>query len=147
MNSLEIEGYSIAMTTLEEVFLKANGISYEEKIDMKRRTSSINDEGKLPLKDSFEEFDPNADPSKIPGLKESNPIQDHNLVGSDSKICTSIGALIAKRFYLYKRDKCGLICEILVPVLLAILGLSLLKVGWLEDSPAFTLGTDAFPGP
>ena len=30
MNSLEIESYSIAMTTLEEVFLKANGISYEE---------------------------------------------------------------------------------------------------------------------
>lgn len=147
MNSLEIEGYSISMTTLEEVFLKANGISYEEKQDMQRRTSSINDDSNSALKDSMGEFDPDYDQSKVPGLRKSNPIQDHNLVGSGSSICSSIGALVAKRFFLYKRDKCGLVCEILVPVLLAILGLSLLKVGWLEDSPAFTLGTDAFPGP
>ena len=52
-----------------------------------------------------------------------------------------------KRFNIYKRDKCGLVCEIIVPVVLVILGLSLLQIGWLSDSPAFTLDTSAYPGP
>ena len=67
-----------------------------------------------------------------------------NLVGKGT-LCGSIGALLAKRFNIYKRDKCGLVCELLVPVILVIMGLSLLQIAWLKNSPAFSLGTDAFP--
>jgi len=48
---------------------------------------------------------------------------------------------------IYKRDKCGLVCEILIPIILVIIGLGLLQVGWLKDSPAFFLDTSAYPGP
>ena len=35
-------------------------------------------------------------------------------------------ALLGLRFNIYKRDKCALVCEILVPIMLALLGLSLI---------------------
>ena len=60
---------------------------------------------------------------------------------------SSIWALLVKRFNIYKRDKCGLVCEILVPVILVLMGLSLLQISWLHDSKTVTLNTDAFPKP
>ena len=69
-----------------------------------------------------------------------------NLVGKGT-LGESIKALIIKRFNIYKRDRCGLVCEILVPVLLVLFGLSLLQIGWLKDSPSFYLNTSAYPGP
>jgi len=62
-------------------------------------------------------------------------------------LCLSIKALLAKRFHIYKRDKCGLICEIIIPIILVILGLLFLQVGWTTDSPMFELGVDAYPSP
>ena len=56
-------------------------------------------------------------------------------------------ALLIKRFNIYKRDKCGLVCELVVPVILVIFGLGLLQISWLENPPAFQLTTDAYPGP
>ena len=50
-----------------------------------------------------------------------------------------------KRFNIYKRDKCGLVCEILVPVILVIFGLGLLQIAFLKNSPMFELTTDAYP--
>ena len=67
-----------------------------------------------------------------------------NLVGKGT-LCGSVGALLAKRFHIYKRDKCGLVCELIVPVILVLMGLGLLQIAWLKDSPAFSLTTDAFP--
>ncbi len=61
--------------------------------------------------------------------------------------CSQLGALIKKRLLIYSRDKCGLICEILIPITLVIIGLSLLQVGWLTDSAAYDLNTSAYPGP
>jgi len=54
---------------------------------------------------------------------------------------------LVKRFNIYKRDKCGLVCEVLVPVILVLLGMSMLQIAFITNSVAFTLGTDAFPGP
>lgn len=60
---------------------------------------------------------------------------------------TQVKALMAKRFHIYKRDKCGLICELIIPILLTILGLCFLQVGWSKNSPAKLLDTSAFPSP
>jgi hypothetical protein len=46
-------------------------------------------------------------------------------VGKGS-FCNSVYALLAKRFHLYKRDKSGICCEVLVPALMTLFGLSLL---------------------
>lgn len=56
-------------------------------------------------------------------------------------------ALIIKRFNIYKRDKCGLCCELIAPIVLVLVGLGLLQIPFLKDSPAFTLDTSAYPGP
>jgi len=79
-------------------------------------------------------------------LDQAEGLSSENLVGNGS-LCESIKALLVKRFNIYKRDKCGLVCEVLVPVILVVLGLSALQVAWLTDSPAFTLDTSAYPGP
>lgn len=73
-------------------------------------------------------------------------MSSENLVGSGS-IGESLKALLTKRFNIYKRDKCGLVCEVLVPVILVLFGMGLLQIGWLKDSAAFTLDTSAYPGP
>ena len=133
------------MTTLEEVFIKANG--EEEKDDSKKdgtpnvveklldgdnmgdmkehRGSSVNRDDQ-PLvgsihsnknKDKFDEESMNEE--------ESKGLSSENLVGNGS-LGQSIQALITKRFNIYKRDKCGLVCEVLVPVILVVIGLSFL---------------------
>ena len=54
---------------------------------------------------------------------------------------------MTKRFYLYKRDWCGLMCELVIPLLLVLSGLSFCEVGWLNDSPAFALDPSVYPSP
>ena len=59
--------------------------------------------------------------------RELNPLDlndspTENLVGKGS-ICGSIGALLLKRFNIYKRDCTGLICELIVPIILVFIGL------------------------
>ena len=75
-----------------------------------------------------------------------NAAQSENLVGQ-GKLIDSVAALLVKRFNIYKRDKCGLVCEILVPVILCLMGLGLLQIGFLSNSEAFYLNTEAYPGP
>lgn len=52
-----------------------------------------------------------------------------------------------KRFKIYRRDWCGLMCELIIPVFLVLIGLAFCEVGWLTSSPVFTLETSAFPSP
>lgn len=66
---------------------------------------------------------------------------------SRQSLCLSIKALIVKRFRIYSRDRCGLICEIIIPIILVIAGLLFLQVGWTTNSPSFALDVDAYPSP
>lgn len=70
-----------------------------------------------------DEFD--AESAADNRASEANTPTSQNLVGNGN-LCESIKALIVKRFNIYKRDKCGLVCEIIVPVILVLLGLALL---------------------
>lgn len=54
---------------------------------------------------------------------------------------------MTKRFLLYRRDWCGLMCELIIPLLLVIAGLSFCEVGWLTSSPSFTLEPSVYPSP
>ena len=58
---------------------------------------------------------------------KSETAAEENLVAQGS-VMNNIKALLIKRMHIYKRDKIGLVCEIIVPVLLVILGLILSKV-------------------
>ena len=46
---------------------------------------------------------------------------------------------------IYKRDKKGIICEIIVPVILVIFGLSVSKFTFLKTSPTMPLVPTVFP--
>ena len=134
MGDLDILSYGISMTNLEEVFIRANrAVTAEVKSDSK-------------------EVDINATlmtsivTSRQSALIASQADNQENLINQGS-CCSQLGALIKKRLLIYKRDKCGLVCEILIPIILVIIGLGLLQVGWLKDSPAFYLDTSAYPGP
>ena len=57
----------------------------------------------------------------------------------------NISALLTKRMHIYKRDKSGLICEIIVPIILVTLGLCETKLTILKQSPIQPLVPDVFP--
>ena len=156
MDQQDILSYGISMTTLEEVFIKANGeeekdgdkegVPKIEEDDRISRGSSVNRDDALLAsvkslnKDKQDDFDEKSID------KKDKQLSSENLVGNGS-LGESIKALIIKRYNIYKRDRCGLICEVLVPVILVLLGLGLLQIPWIVDSPAFYLSTDAYPGP
>ena len=85
--------------------------------------------------------------------REANPLDlsdspTDNLVGN-GRVKASIGALLLKRFNIYKRDCTGLVCELIVPIILVFLGLQLLQITYLKNSPSLDLNSvdDVFPGP
>lgn len=146
------------MTTLEEVFLKVN-----EDVEKKEKEG---EDGKELGSDEFfdqegrdhrgSSINRNEKPEK---LIEEEPVfsdgslratelesSSENLVGNGS-LCQSIKALLSKRFNLYKRDKCGLVCELVVPVILVLIGLIVVQLNPLNNPVAFTLDTSAYPGP
>ena len=155
LDRLNIMSYGISMTTLEEVFIKANEAHREEdgsvvsnendrmerllnnNANKERRESSINRRPDSPNQQT------SADSTFKP-VPEDEYIEEENLVAQGS-IMDNIIAVITKRMHIYKRDKTGLVCEIIVPVILVILGLSLTKLSLLNNSPVVPLVPTAFP--
>ena len=154
--------YGISMTTLEEVFLKSNEMHREEddavagteRIDQllgepqrqseRKRDSSINKRDSpdatgdnMAVEAGKSAFDPN---------KDSEYVEEENLVAKGS-LSDNITAVLAKRMHIYKRDKSGLVCEIIVPIILVIFGLALTKLNFLSDSVAIPLVPTAYPSP
>lgn len=125
MHEYDILSYGISMTTLEEVFLEVNA-DPSKKNDQKLYTIESEETNTVTQEE-----------------EEQNNV---NQIGKSS-CCKQTGALLTKRFHLYKRDWCGLLCELIIPLLLVLAGLSLTQVGWLKSSPAFALETSAFPSP
>lgn len=139
MEQYDILSYGISMTTLEEVFIRVNedereDLKIEEEKDglfdqdaaREHRGSSINrneetDSQKL-LRQDNEGAESFGNASMDKNSKEG---ASENLIGNGS-FGTSVKALIRKRFDLYKRDRCGLVCELVIPIMLTLFGMSLL---------------------
>ena len=111
---------------------------------MKRRSSSINQLVDESPENSFltAKFDDLS--YEVEAEVEAEYVEEENLV-TESSIMDNIIAVITKRMHIYKRDKVGLVCEIIVPVILVILGLSLTKLSFLNDSPVKQVVPSAFP--
>ena len=56
-------------------------------------------------------------------LKESNVTDDGENLVRGSGMCTTLGANTTKRFIMYRRDWCGIICEVIVPIIMVVIGL------------------------
>ena len=135
MTDLDILSYGISMTSLEEVFLRANRETNKETRETISNKQNVN-----------ETLMTSVITSKQSALvaSQNDPLEEQ--IGQGT-FCSQLVALIKKRLLIYSRDKCGLICEILIPTILVIVGLGLLQIGWLTDSPAYYLDTSAYPGP
>lgn len=65
-----------------------------------------------------------------------------------SGMCTTLGATTTKRFIMYRRDWCGIICEVIVPIVMVIIGLQFASgASKLSQSPPRFASTGLLPNP
>ena len=113
LNELKIKSYSVSMPTLEDVFL--NVASEDSKQLAKEKRSFSKD---------------NSDNDKI--LFETDFKEDYT---NKSKFCNDFVASFKRRYYQILRDIKSFLMEVLCPILLVIIGLSVSKVKfqWTSD--------------
>lgn len=56
----------------------------------------------------------------------------------------NIGALLKKRFHIYKRDIAGIACEVFVPFIMVLIGCSITKISVITQSPPRTITPYAY---
>jgi len=104
LERLGISSYGVSVTTLEEVFLNVAKISAPEK-----HYKGKNDDTNISMQDDLDDYN----------------IERDRMKGSWNLFWTHFRALILKRIQYTKRDKRGLICELLLPILMVIGGIIL----------------------
>jgi hypothetical protein len=127
---------------MEEVFLKINAeFAEENKQDAMPTDIALNANGNTgetaTLLDS-QRVDEEIDGSGPPAEHEGSLIR-HSGVGQN------VGALLTKRYQIYKRDRMGLCCEVFCPVILVLVGCGLAKIQFLHDTAAVNIQPDAYP--
>ena len=121
------------MTTLEEVFLKVgHGDTDNEDHKLKESLKQIAAEGKSLLgktqeEDEFSISDPKYHLSGLSGFYQH------------------LKALFLKRFYIYRRNRRGLVIEVLIPVLLVLIGFAFSKVQFFNPQPDRLLVPSLYP--
>lgn len=131
LDEFKIKSYGVSMATLEEVFLKINQefapelfgfgdqASFSDSGDQKHQLSQMSD----PKGIGNTIDNSNSDFYSTGVLKESNAPDDGEHLVRGSGMCTTLGANTTKRFIMYKRDWCGIICEVIVPIIMVVIGL------------------------
>lgn len=121
---LKINSYGISITTLEEVFLKVAqlGAGHKQVNDYK------DDEKNNLLVEKADDFDINS----IRIFDQKTLFITHSI------------ALIKKRVRYFKRDLRSLFCEIILPCLIVIVGLALMTITILYESPPQTITPENF---
>lgn len=54
---------------------------------------------------------------------------------------------MTKRFHVYKRDRAGLVCEVIVPFIMVLVGCCLTKINLTKQSENRLLSPDLYPSP
>jgi len=63
-----------------------------------------------------------------PEEKEVEGEGDYNMLNESSSFCGNVQALLVKRKNIYKRDKAGICCEVLVPAVMVLMGCALAQI-------------------
>lgn len=66
---------------------------------------------------------------------------------SESSIFEQVAALLTKRFNVYKRDRAGLVCEVIVPFIMVLVGCSITKINLTKESTPRLLTPSLYPSP
>lgn len=158
-----VKEFGISQTTMEDVFLKVGNLFNEEvKDDLRLLQEEENEQpqpddafNKLRKQVSTKENEQEIDYKKLPSKKNKiqfdqeliNQVENGNLVEIQLRSKTKIwfyqlGALMKKRLLYLSRDKGGIICEIVLPLVLVILGLALTKLELVQTSPSAEMNPD-----
>ena len=111
LKSLGISTYGVSVTTLEEVFLNVAKINAPEKHYKKKEDTAI------AMKDDLDDYN----------------IEEDRIKGSWLIFKTHFVALVKKRIQYTKRDKRGLICELLLPILMVVGGIIIANSAFSND--------------
>lgn len=148
------------MTTLEEVFIAANKMhedkdapkTEEQKLEEQNLDGDGEGEGFQQLKSVSSHKQSVKSLNRLSGDTagdggefdlDAAPTTE-NLVGNGT-VMDNVKALLAKRLYIYKRDRSGLCCELFAPIILVLFGCILLQIPFLFDTPPFLLTTSPWP--
>jgi len=122
MTKLGISSYGVSVTTLEEVFLNVAKIAAPEKHYKKK------DETNLSIADDLDDYN----------------IEQDRIKGSFNIFRTHFIALVKKRIQYTKRDKRGLICELILPILMVIGGILIANSAVGSDVKALVLNDSLY---
>jgi hypothetical protein len=133
--NLGIDSYGVSVTTLEEVFLKT-GQNEEEKNEEKQ----INE---APAED-FEKINHENGSAINEIMKKSGEVENSNVF---SDWFRHFFALFVKRYHALKRDISTLLCLILVPAVLMIVGVIAIRVISAQSNVSLTLDISQYSTP
>lgn len=141
---LDLESYGVSVTTLEEVFLRVTeGVGTTQKNERESLTA-LNQDNEISAADDNQEL-PDADRMTLNPVSSPDMNADHQDLIKDSTFGVNMNALFTKRLILYKRNWKGLCCEIFVPLILVIFGLSTSLITFFKNSPNATIQPDVLP--
>lgn len=157
LDEFEIKSYGVSMSNLEDVFLKINQEFAPElfgglkgfggrQVKMLERESNqsigrhaianstgqsqeISDESNSDHEDISNDFSGTKTLDDSGGFEYEIEDDGVNLIRGSSTI-RSCTASAAKRIIIYKRDWCGLLCQVIIPIVLVLFGL------WLQAKPS-----------
>ena len=170
LERLDILSYGISITTLEEVFLHINkelGVGFgnqNKTLEAKPKTdeldelivtekdpfvanSTIEFKGRANVNNSYQNISNSS--IRFSKLLSDNEVQmpvTERLM-NESTTWENVTALLHKRYHIYKRDRSGLACEVIVPFLMVILGSALTKLNFDKNSLSRVLSPTLYPSP
>ncbi|KAL4489354.1 hypothetical protein ABPG72_019009 [Tetrahymena utriculariae] len=163
LQKLSIQTYGISITTLEEVFLKVAHLKQEKINEQKKKKEQLKEQQKdknnsknIYLNDHNSQ-DANSD---IESQKNQNKKEENNADEIDNfdlnqvritktfeKFGYHMRALTVKRIISFKRDMRSLLCEIVLPCLIVVVGLSLTLISSYTEQNLVTIDPINFPNP
>ena len=126
LDEFKVKSYGVSMATLEEVFLKINmefapelfgEIRVEITDDVQPRNNSFPKAIGHSVESSIK------DPDNYKSIIKEDPSSGEEYLVRGSDMCVTLKANTTKRFIMYRRDWCGIICEVIVPIIMVIIGL------------------------
>jgi ATP-binding cassette subfamily A (ABC1) protein 3 len=159
---LSIQEYGISVTTLEEVFLRVADIDEEEMHEVIQQLPSHHESGEAPVSPISPEPEPNSEKVLISNKETpelvNNDIKEAALrekdlsankdkyVAIDEKnpFVKHFVALTIKRAIYGKRDIRMIICQLVLPIILVVIGLSVLLLQPNYNQPDLVLSSAKF---
>ena len=166
LDEFEVNSYGVSMSNLEDVFLKINQefapdlFGDLKNLDYSKNSSGSDSEGDSPRNtktmpksighsatgaSDLDKKDMSTGSASSDEYEVEEGVGTENLIRG-STCARSCTANTAKRSIIYKRDWCGLLCQIVIPITLVLFGLWLTSgPSKLKQSPPRQLSTGWYP--